>query len=259
MGGTTINLDDHADAFNFQVGMEIGLSGDPGTGSLRGSPTYIGVTDIDREGGTLTVDAAISGISGAADTDYIFVHGDHAACCAGLADWLPATAPSATSFYGVDRTTDSDRLGGLRRDAGGEPLMESLIKGCATVEKHGGTPTHVFGNPETLSDLLLEIKGKSQYEMTRLSGKAKIGYKGAVVQAGTSEVTCVGDVSCPSSKLYILQLDTWTLLSAGTAPMFLKRSTLFQEHPTADAYYVRVGAYYNLGCSAPGYNMVVNL
>lgn len=267
LGGTTINLDDHADAFNFQVGMEIGLSANPGTGSLKGSPTYLAITDINREGGTITVESAISGISGAADTDYIFSEGDHGATLQGLADWIPPTAPSATSFNSVDRTTDSDRLGGLRRQTGGEPLLETAIKSTATASKHGADPNLGLLNPETLSDLFLEMEGKVQIERTSIPMKMRngrknqeiktsIGFDAIKVNVGGHDVELMKDVNCPSNRFYILMRETWTFYSAGMAPMFLNRDGLLQRGATTDDYQVRTGGYANLGCSAPGYNIV---
>ncbi len=259
LASTSLVLDDAADAFNFQVGMVLKFDDvdGGGPGVHAGSVT---VTDIDRENATITVNTNLTpAITGIALGDYIFVEGDYDLCPSGLADWVPAAAPSSTAFYGVDRTTDIDRLGGLRRTANGEPLRESLIKGCATIEKHGGTPSHVFVNPETASDLLLEIDGKVRYDMHTIKGRAKVGFRGAMIVAGNSEVMCIGDVNCPTNKMYILQMDTWMLHSAGSVPMFLNRDGLLQRGGTTDDYECRVGCYFNLGCRAPGYNMVVNL
>jgi hypothetical protein len=50
--------------------------------------------------------------------------------------------------------------------------------------------------------------------------------------------------------------ETWTFYSAGPAPQFLNRDGLLLRGATSDDYEVRTGGYANLGCSAPGYNIV---
>lgn len=261
LAGAVANLDDHADAFNFQIGMKVAFASTDGTsGSLRDSGATLTVTAIDREGGTVTFGGNLSTIASIADTDYMFADGDFGACVAGLADWLPPdTSGLGTAFYGVTRSSDADRLGGIRRTANGEPLDETLQKLAATIAKHGGEPDYVFMNPETLSDLLLLVGSKSTYEMTQVKGRAGIGFRGAVINCGGFDVTCVGDVSCPSNRAYMVQMNTWTLHSAGATPMFLQRDNLLLRSATADSYECRVGGYQNLGCSAPSYNGVAVL
>lgn len=264
--GAVANLDDHADCFNFQKGSKVGFSADPGTGSLRGTPTYLTVSSINREGGTVTFTANLNTVTGIADTDYMFFEGDHASNMQGLADWVPDTAPTSTLFCNVDRTQDVDRLGGLRRTCAGEPLLESLIKMTATSSKHGADPDLAPINPEVLSDLLLEMEGKVSIERTTMGAKARdrknrsmkvdIGFDAVRVNVGGHDVDLLKDVNCPTNRLYVLQMDTWTIISAGPAPQFLNRDGLLQRGSTSDDYEVRVGGYANLSCSAPGFNHV---
>jgi hypothetical protein len=259
--GKVVDLEDNADAFNFQVGMTNVFAAANGTGSLRDSGATNVVASINREAGTVTyTDDLDANVTAIAVGDFIFSEGDFGNCLNGLADWVPSSAPGATPFFGVDRTQDIDRLGGLRRTASGESLYESLIKGVATLEKHGADPTHVLANQETVSDLILEATGKVIYERCESKGeRAKIGFKGFSIMVGNSEVTIHADINCPSNRMYILQLNTWCLQSAGPTPMFLQRDNLLIRSALADSYEVRVGGYQNLTCSAPGYNMVVIL
>lgn len=258
--GAVANLDDHADAFNFQVGEKVAFAENNGTGALRDSGAVLTVSAIDRENGQITFSANLNTVTGIADTDYMFADGDFGANAAGLGSWLPTDrSVLTTAYFGVTRSEDEDRLGGIYRDSTGEPIDEALQKLTASVAKHGGAPDYAFMNPETLSDLLLIVGAKSRYEMTVVKGQAQIGFKGFNIVAGGREITCVGDVNCPTNLLYVLQMDTWTLHSAGESPMFLDRDGLLQRSTNADSYEVRVGGYRNLGCSAPGYNGVAKL
>lgn len=65
------------------------------------------VIAVDRDAGTVTVDADNSGNT---DTivagDTMNVAGDYNAKVTGLAGWIPSSAPSSSLFFGVDRTVD---------------------------------------------------------------------------------------------------------------------------------------------------------
>ena len=115
------------DVTNFEVGMEIVFSTADGGGSVKsGSVT---VNGVDRDTGILTVDAqtAIDGGTGSASDDFIFVEGDYDLKIKGLQAWLPNTTPSSSPFFGVDRTADATRLGGIRYDGSSQPIEEALV------------------------------------------------------------------------------------------------------------------------------------
>jgi hypothetical protein len=277
-GTSTITLLDAADAFNFQLGQLVQLSATDGTGTLRAAGAYVTVTGIDREQGLITTDAATdlaTSISGAGIADYIFPIGDYNACMSGLADWLPTdrslsvSHPLTTSFYGVTRSDDSDRLGGLYLDGtklGGTD--EVLIKGVAKVQKHGGKPTHIFMNPEAFSDLQLLASSKV-FSMQTFTQMLKvddivlnIGFSGMRVIIGGTPVEIFGDRNCPSNRVYILSMPTWKLWHTGDMPGFLgERFTgkILKLAETEDSLEGRVGMYGCLGCSAPAHNLVAKI
>jgi hypothetical protein len=228
------------------------------------------VLGIDRENGLITFTGNVTaGIATAAQGMFIFTIGDFTAaantrCIAGLEDWLPGdsatrAAKLAAAFYGVTRNQDTDRLGGIYRDARGENLVETVIKLGATLDKHGGSPDTVFVNPEVLSDLMLLMEARKVRMETETTMVAGIGFRGVRATVGPLDLKIYGDRNCPSSRMYMLQLDTWRLHSAGEFPRFLDRDGLLKRSETADSYEARVGGYGNLGCSAPGWNGVAQL
>lgn len=251
-------LSDAADAFNFQKGELCTFAAADGTGSERNSGGTLTVSSIDRENGEITFTANIDTNTGTVAGDYIFAEGDFGLNMAGLASWLPIDRTVlTTSFYGVTRSDDEDRLGGIYRNSVGEPIDEALIKLTGSIGKHGGMPDVAFVNPETLTDLDLILGSKVRY--AEVKGRAGIGFKGITVSAGGHEVKVFGDVNCPTNRLYVLTLDTWTLHSAGGTPKFLNRDGLLMRSATADEYECRIGSYRNLGCCAPSYNGVAQL
>ncbi len=269
---TTITLADAASAFNFEVDQVIQFSDTDG-GALLDSGDTTTVTAVDPEAGTVTVaDNLQTKITGIGTNDFVSQAGDRNLALAGLEDWLPVTDRStklAASFFGVTRSARPDRLGGIYLDGttlGG--IDEILIKLVAKQAKHGGRPSHIFLNPETFSDLQLLWNSKHfvfQNIETVIKGEGGdviLGFPGMKVNIGGFMVRLYGDISCPSSRIYSLQMNTWKLWHTGELPNFLGEKftgKILKLAELEDSMEARVGAYCQLGCSAPGKNAVASV
>ena len=256
--GTTITLTNVNDVTNFEVGMELVFSTADGGGSVKSGS--ITVTGVDRDTGILTVDAqsAIAGGTGTATNDFIFVEGDYDAKVKGLRAWLPDSTPSATAFFGVDRTADATRLGGIRYDGSAEPIEEALVGAAARVAREGGRPTHCFMSYSKFSDLEKALGSKVQYVDIRAN--AEIGFRGIVINGPRGPIRVIPDQNCPSKRAFMLQMDVWKVYSLGKAPRILDTDGMkMLRESSADALEVRVGYYAQLGCRAPGWNANVKL
>lgn len=144
--GTSLQLKNADDVTNFEVGMELVFSTADGGGSIKsGSVT---VNGVDRDTGELTVDAltAIASGAGVAANDYIFVEGDYDLKIKGLRAWVPNTAPTSSPFFGVDRTADVTRLGGIRFDGSAMPIEEALVSAASRAAREGAKPDTCFMN-----------------------------------------------------------------------------------------------------------------
>lgn len=279
MSGTkVIHLRDKADAFNYQIGQVLQASATDGGGTLLAAGATCKVTTIDREQALIGTDCAVdlaTTFGGITNAAYFFPAGDYGKCMAGLADWLPtdrsivAGHPLATSFFGVTRSVDADRLGGLYMDGtvlGG--IDEILIKAVARVQKHGGKPTHIFMNPETFSDLQLLASSKV-FNMQTFTQMLKvddvmltIGFSGARVIIGGTPVEIFGDRNCPSNRIYVISMPTWKIWHTGDLPGFLGEKftgKILKLAESEDSLEGRVGMYGCLGCSAPGHNLVASV
>jgi hypothetical protein len=268
---TTITLADKASVFNFHIGDVLQFSTTDGTGSLTDSGDTVTVTEVDHEEALLTVDVALATqISGIATTEYIFQEGDYNACLAGLESWLPTgsgrTAALAASFNSVTRSVSPTYLGGVYMDGtamGG--LDEVIIKLCGKLGKYGASTSHIFANPESLSDLELLSNSKMRIvaelntKVVGDSGDVLVGFSGYRAIIAGKSVKVYSDRNCPSDRLYALQLDTWTLWHSGNLINWLGESytgSKMKMSEDADSAEARLGAYMNLGCSAPGWNGV---
>ena len=256
--GTAIQLKNVEDVTNFEVGMELVVSTADGGGSVKsGSVTVVGV---DRDSGILTVDslAAIDGGSGVAADDFVFVEGDYDQKIKGLRAWIPDTTPTSTPFFGVDRTTDATRLGGIRYDGSSEPIEEALISAASRVAREGGKPDYCFMSYAKFADLEKALGSKVQY--IDAHANAEIGFRGMLIHGPRGSIKVIADQNCPDDRAFMLSMSFWKLYSLGKAPKILDSDGLkFLRESSADAVEVRVGYYAQIGCRAPGYNANIKL
>ncbi len=270
---TVITLSDKAQAFNFHKGQTLVFSATDGTGTLLDSGDTTTVVSVDIEGGLVTcADQLDTKINGIATTSYVFPQGDYNTCLAGLEDWLPvdnrATQLAAT-FNSVTRSDAPDYLGGIYMDGtamGG--LDEVAIKLCGKLGKYGAQTSHIFANPESLSDLELLSNSKMRIlseintKVIGDSGEVLVGFSGYRAIVGGRAVKIYGDRNCPSTRLYALQLDTWTLWYTGELVNWLGEAytgSKIKMSETTDSAEARLASYANIGNSAPGWNGVAKI
>lgn len=266
ISSAVITLSQAEDVTNFEVGMELDLSATL-TGAVKAYGTSgngLIITAIDRDAGTLTFGAnvtdATDGIPTAAAGDYIFVRGDHSGSTltsiAGLGAWLPDSAPGATAFFGVDRSKDVTRLGGLRYDVSSLPIEEALIKGAARVGREGGKLDHYMMSYDKFEQLEKALGAKVQYVDSFAT--AEVSFRGIVINGPRGQIKCMPDQNCPNNRIYGLSLDMWKLYSLGKAVRVIDTDGLqMLRQASADGVEVRYGFYGNLGCRAPGHNVVL--
>lgn len=254
--GTTLTLATPQDIVNFEVGMKIDFTGDL-SATRSGGPLTI--NSINRSAGSMVVSANLNTISGLTANDYIFVQGDLNQKVKGLDAWLPSSV-SATTFFGVDRTADSTRLGGVRYDGSSQPIEEALVDGLSLLEREGGSPDYCFMSFANLSNLKKALGSKVQYVDVDAGYEAKLSFKGVMIDGNKKPVVCIGDQNCPSGVAYLIQMDSWGLYSLGDAPRILDSDgNKMLREASSDAVEVRVGYYAQLACSAPGFNARVSL
>jgi hypothetical protein len=229
-----------------------------GGGSVKaGSVT---VNGIDRDSGVITVDAltAIAATVGAATNDYVFQQGDYDARLSGLRAWVPDSAPASTAFFGVDRTADVTRLGGIRFDGSAMPIEEALIGAASRVAREGGKPGHCFMNYSKFADLEKALGSKVQY--VDVKANAEIGFRGIQINGPRGPIKVIPDQNCPSKRAFMLQMDVWKLYTLGKAPRILDADGMkMLREAASDSVEIRVGWYGQMGCRAPGHNVNIKL
>lgn len=263
-GGITagvITLSNPNDVVQFEVNMTLQANATDG-GVPRAALGY--VIAVNRSAGTVTVsDTGLGGAAGSpalwAAADFLLVQGDVNAKISGLAAWIPQVAPGATPFYGVDRSVDVTRLGGVRYDGSAQSIEEAVIDASSLLAREGGKATHFFVSFASYSALEKALGAKVQY--IDLKGPADIAFRGIQINGANSVIKVIPDRNCQPLTGYMLQLDTWTLESLGDCPQILRYGDGLEmlRVSNADAGEVRVGYYANLATNAAGWNCNVKL
>lgn len=258
---TTLTLAVADDIVNFEVGMTLVFAAARSSGSLRNSGATLSILSIDRGAGSMVLSAAINTVTGTIAGDFVFIDGDRNLAVSGLAAWLPETAPTAgDSFFGVDRSVDSTRLAGVRYDGSALSIEEALVGGLTLCNREGGNPKIVFMNYTDWSNLELALGSKVQYMVTEAFGRADIGFQGIQVKTNKGVANCVADPFCPRGVAYGITMESWALYSLKEPIRILDLDgNKILRTSDADAVELRVGGYFQLGCNAPGHNVVISL
>lgn len=262
----TLTLADPASVVNFEVGMDIVFAATQASSVLRGSGASLQIIAVDRSNGILTMSGALNSVSGVAVGDYVFVNGNRANSAtpialmpSGLEAWIPATAPTSTPFFGVDRSVDTSRLGGQRMDGTSKPIEEALIDGASLVAREGGKLSHYFMSYEKYSMLEKSLGSKVQYIDLKVD-TTDVGFRGIQINGPRGPIQVIPDQNCPSNRIFGLALDTWKLYSLGKAVRVIEADGLqMLRQATADGVEVRYGFYGNIGCRAPGFNINIQV
>ena len=258
---TVITLKNAEDVVGFELNQDIVIHSAKSGGSQRIYDTGVTsglISAVDRSAGTITINAAYTSSGTIAADDYIFVNGDRGNKISGLEDWIPDSAPSSSSFFGVDRSVDTNRLGGIRTTGTSMPIEEALIEAAMDIGREGGNPDYAFLNYKQYAKLVKSLGSKVQYIDLDVNGV--VGFRGVLIHGANGPIKVLADRSIRDSRAYLLSMNTWELASLGPLVKMLQADgNKLLRQSSADAYEVRIGSYAQLGCKAPGHNGVVTL
>lgn len=269
-----VTLTDRRDILSFSVGMRLTFTDTSNSNALivEDSATNATVSKIDASAGTFEVTAGPGGAAmnlsaaGALDvdlvaTDKIYRKGDVLTATdtlnlAGFEDWIPATAPGSTTFFGVDRSVNTDKLGGLRVAGSALSMEDSLIEGSQRAFEAGAKLTHWIVNPTDFGQLQREMGTKLVRDP---QGKQLIGTAMFDVVTNAGDQKLYADPHCQKGIMWGLDIRTWKLVSTRSLPHLFDDDFKMLREASADAYEVRSGGYGQLACHYPGGNVRVSL
>ncbi len=258
----TVALAEPADIVFFEPEMVVQASDNDGSAAahaLRNSGARETIQAVDRDLGTVTAVSAAwnTVITNLAASDYLFRDGDFKIAAKGLRSWLPQTAPvlGVDSFFGVDRGVDATRLAGVRFTAQSGASKEDTLVDCSTrLGREGGVPDAVYTNNLDRADIIKNLMGKAQFEMTK-STDGIVGYKALILAGDKGDLKIIADPNCPRGKFFMLQEDTWVIKSIKGLPHLIEEDgNRMTRMASADEFEWRYRALWQLGCEWPGFN-----
>ena len=272
----TLTLSNPQSVVQFEVGMTLQASTTDGGAALQNTPGTIDaiqVTSVNRGTGVI-VGTVVQGApqSSWAASDFLQVLGDigigGASTIAGmlglsgLAAWVPnVDPPSNDNFWGVNRSEDPTRLAGLRYNASAMSIAEGITNALAFANREGAAPDLIILDFVSYASLINELGAKVQYVQLE-HDEVEVAFEAIHFHSAYGKIPVLADRSCPPQTAYVLTTDTWKLRTLGKAPHILTYGMEGLEGlrvGNADALEIRIAYYGNVICSAPGYNMVVQL
>lgn len=270
--GTVLPLSNVQQIVNFEVGQVLVASASRG-----GAPSSdtVTVTRVNRATGIVTGTASASSLSAnwaiGSGLAYLSVQGDIASAgstttatflgLCGVTAWVPSSDPSSAAFWGVDRSVDPTRLGGLRYDASAYTIEEGITNALAFMSREGAKPDTIFIDFASYAALVNSLGAKVQYVQIK-HDEVEVAFEGIKFQSAYGPVNVVADRNVPAQTALILTMNTWKLRATGRVPHILTYGLEGLEGlrvGNADALEIRIGYYGNLVCSAPGWNCNVSL
>lgn len=272
LSGATFKFVNPLSARLLEPGDWINLSTDDGTGGAGtlGPGNKIQVIDVNTNidganAGLVTCSGTITGsIAAAANGNFVFIDGDYGAWLSGVPAYVTPSDPGSggvpTSIWGMSREAFPSRLAGLRVDGTGLSIKEAIKKALMVSVLQSAKISHIFMNPENFLDLEMSLESQKRYVDVKVGN---VGFTGIAFTGGTGSapVEVYQDPDAPKDTVFGLNLDTWTLASAGELADFFTlpgQSNLRPEEST-NSFEGRVGNYAQLYTDAPGKNFTLKL
>lgn len=272
----TITLTNSQNVVQFEVGMTLQASLTDGGAALQNTPGTIDAAQIiSVNRGTGVIVATV--VQGAPNTSwaagdylqvlgYIGIGGSTTIAgmlgLSGLAAWIPVVdPPSNDNFWGVNRSADPTRLAGLRFNATAQSISSGITSALALANREGASPDLIIIDFVSYSSLINELGAKVQYVQLD-HDEVEVAFEAIHFHSAYGKIPVLADRSCQPETAWCLTVDTWKFRSLGKAPHILTYGMEGLEGlrvGNADALEIRIAYYGNVICSAPGYNMNVQL
>jgi hypothetical protein len=257
IAGAVLTLQSASQVRYFEAGMTLVASTSIDGALLKGAPDTAKILKRNVSAGTITLTAPAPGTWAA--SDFLFRSGDRQNSAtpsrimpAGFSAWLPSSAPSATPFFGVDRTVD-DRLGGLRHNGSlSGSVEEALLDGCSLIDSEGGQASHIVMGPDTYNKLVKSMQNRVHYVETKTD--VGVGINGFRIN-GYGDPMVYSDSACEEGRAYIFNIEDLDLRYAGEDLMYLEETDglMFRRVQGEDLWRAEVVTANNLILPAPGH------
>ncbi len=270
----TITLSNSQTVVQFEVGMTLQNTTTDGgaANTVTGAIDAIQLTSVNRGTGVIVGTVVQGDGSTFVATHFLQVLGDIGSAGAstiagllglsGLAAWIPSSDPASNdNFWGPNRSVDPTRLAGLRYNASAQTIEEGITSALAFGNREGADFDLIVIDFISYAALVNSLGAKVQYVMLE-HDEVEVAFEAIHFHSAYGKIPVVADRSCPAQTAYALTTSSWKLRTLGKAPHILTYGIEGLEGlrvGNADALEIRIAYYGNDICSAPGYNMYVQL
>ena len=238
----TFVLTVQGDAVKFKKGMK-----------LQANPTRTGtagdmridvyqVTGVERNTSAGTAKVSVARLSGAADdwaiNDYIYRYGFYDSGMKGVQAWLPAATPSATLFFGMNRSDEPEMKAGWRGVWQGS-IRETILKLVATMGAYFSPQfSAIWVSPDNWFRLSQELLS---FGTVTIDNEATLKFGTTVITfAGPNgSIKVASDSFCPSTDLFCLRHGDIEILTTGPLIHLCDEDLAALRLPNADALGIR--------------------
>lgn len=269
--GNVITASQRADTKFLGIGMQLDfssvVSGAPGALRALAATYRVVITAVDEDAGTVTCatdsnGAGVSNIStyytGLTNADFVHPVGDFAGSVGqkitGLASWIPLTAPTATPFWGLNRTVHPTRLSGNRLNDATASAEDSIMALAEVMHERGANPDIALMSPRQFTKASKRLNAKVEYDGG--GGTASYGFSNIKVATSAGTVSIYADPDCPEDRGYLLSKDTWVIRHLGLPEIVSTDGLSALRRQGLDEIEIRARYYAQLVCKAPGENGV---
>lgn len=246
--GTSWTLSVAEDVNALAIGMKVKLVSDT-TLSPTVRATTVTITALNRSTGVVTVSGAVAG---GTNGDSIVRAGDEALAGAasvvtGLRQWLIGGTTPGT-LAGLNRNPDPVRYASQVLDMTGLPMAEAIIDLESLITNQGKTPKKkLICHPRDFRQVKKTLYGKSMVTGGN-GGSATIGFNDAKWAGDGGEIGVLQSPFCPKQNVFLKDMSTFKLFSAGPAPQLLDFDKMNMIRMASDdAYETRLGLYGEFG------------
>lgn len=253
-GTATVTLTEPADAVNFDLGMRVASvdSASSLSPTVRGAPTYLTITGIDRALGKLTITGGTwNGLNGTIDGDSLVRAGDQASAgtatvISGYDLWVAGGA-APPDLFGLVRTGDPVRLAGQQFDATGVNMEDALIEAESKLVVQGFAVDELVAwcNPLDIKELKKLLGGKVTYPRSEMKSTiAGISFKAFEFEGDNGTIKLISNPFVPKGKVYLSDMKQVSFDSMGPAPHLQDYdSNKFLRINTDDSWQVQFATY----------------
>ena len=224
----TITLSNAQTVVQFEVGMTLQAATSDGGPAITGSSGGIlaaQVTAVNRGTGVI-IAQVVQDVYGSGSTAwlagaYLAILGDIGSAgsltiagllgLSGLASWVPASDPlTSDNFWGVNRSADPTRLGGLRYNASAQTISEGITNALAFGNREGAAFDLIVLDFVSYSTLINELGAKVQYVQLE-HDEVEVAFEAIHFHSAYGKIPVLADRSCQAQTAWALTLDSWKL------------------------------------------------